>query len=126
MPDYRLAVHGQLNRQVVRRESPSSVRRVSEHERACIDFKRMTVVGNGAGKLRHRQPPIEKNKRGVIFKVPVCGPFHADHLRREHGESRIAQCESGRGIGYRVGDFRGWIRRLAWLAIQGSVQLSRC
>ena len=107
MPDYRLAVDGELNRQVVWCEFPAGAGRVGEHERGGTDLKIMAVVGDGAGELWHGEAAIEKHERSVIFKTAVRCPFHADELRSEDSESSIAQGDRGPGIGDGVSDFAG-------------------
>ena len=57
--------------------------------------------------LRHRQPPIDKHKRRVILKLPIRRPLHANQLRREHREPRIADRHNGLRIGHRI------VRRLS-------------
>jgi hypothetical protein len=116
MPDHRLPVHGEFNRQVIWREPSARAGCVGEHERAGVDFERVAIAGDGACELGHREPAIEKDERSVILKVAVRRPFHADQFRGKHGKSRIAQYHRSLGIGHWVGDVSGRLRGLSGLA----------
>jgi hypothetical protein len=55
----------------------------------------------------------------MIFKLTVRGPLHADQLRGENGEARVADGDDGFGIGGRVSEVRVWLtvlcgRRWRW------------
>jgi hypothetical protein len=53
--------------------------------RALLSPRRQSLF-----ELRHGHAAIEKHKGSVIFKLAVGGPLHADELRREDGEARMA------------------------------------
>jgi hypothetical protein len=50
----------------------------------------------------HRQTAIEEYKTGVVFKVTIGGPFHADELGGEHREPSFAENYHGMRVGHRV------------------------
>ncbi len=52
--------------------------------------------------LRHRQPPIDEHQRRVILKLARSRPFHANQLRRQHREPRVADRHNGLRICHRI------------------------
>ncbi len=80
-------------------------------EAQCAGFDRQLTVLLGMREFWHGQAAVQEDEGWMVFELAVSGPLHADELRREDREARIAQCNDGLRVGYRViGRFRGFIR----------------
>jgi hypothetical protein len=42
---------------------------------------------------------IDKDKRSMVLELSIIDPLHANHLGREHSESRLANSDDGLRIG---------------------------
>ena len=110
MPDHRFAVDGEFNLQVLRCKPVIGARPVDwgvgQRQCAGLDGEFLTGVHFQvpAFELRHRQPPVEEDERGMILKLAVRGPLHSDQFGREHGKPRLAQRNHGFGVGHRIVD----------------------
>ncbi len=52
--------------------------------------------------LRHRQLSIDEHKRRMILKLPIRRPLHANQLRRQHREPRVAHRHHRLWVGDRI------------------------
>ncbi len=100
-PDVELVAGIEVDGQVIGAEAAVLVGlgRVGEAERRGLDGEASFVVGDGFLKVGRRQAAVDKDEAGVIFEFAVRGPFHADELAGEDGETRFAEGDDGLWIG---------------------------
>ncbi len=132
MPHHILAVDGEFDGEIFGREVAVACWYIGKSEHVLERRLRIGIDGNGATayrpvdfKLRHRQPPIDEHKRRVIFKLPVRRPLHADKLRREHCEPRMAGHDHGFGVGDGVVGHRVFRRYSRSQAHAGQIRARR-
>ncbi len=106
MPDDGFAVDGERDGKILRGEAAVAGGRVGEREGCGLDGQRLlaVAVADIVRELRHRQAAIDEDQRGVIFKLAVGRPLHANELRCEHGEARMTGDHLGFSIGNRIVD----------------------
>ncbi len=108
MPDDLLAVEGEGDGEIVCGEMAVSRRIVINRERISLDRPQLRApFGLGPDReLRHRQMPIEEYKGCVILELAVRRPLHANELRGQDGEARVADGYNGLGVGDWIVDWR--------------------
>jgi hypothetical protein len=107
MPDDRLAVDGKRDGEIVCGETAAAG--VGQLQGAGSDGGG-GILANGPDclfELRHTQAPIQKNEGCMVFEFAVLGPLHANQLRCQHGEARLANRDHRLWTGDGVGDFTG-------------------
>ncbi len=50
----------------------------------------------------------------MIFELAIGRPFHANHLRRQNGEARVASLDHRLGVGNRVVHPGSFVLRAQW------------
>src|ERR1700679_3718119 len=91
-PPYDLfSVQAESDAEIVRGKFSVCVSRgVDQLQRARLN-RRAPPIGRGfVREFRDGKPAIQKDQRGVVFKLAICSPLHADQLRPQNGEARGA------------------------------------
>ena len=113
MPCYRFAINGELNGKILGREPATRTGRSVIFERKSGSLYGQPLVRLILRELRHGQTPVNEDERRVVLKFAVRSPLHADQLRRENGESRVAMNDDAPGVGNRI------IGGLPWQVLRG-------